>query len=496
MRKSGILLPITSLPSSYGVGSFSKSAYDFVDFLADCGQSLWQILPLGPTGFGNSPYQSFSAFAGNPYMISLNDLIKEGVLSESECDSADLVSCERAVDYAKLYSNKLPLLKLAYKRSHIYSDNDYIRFINENKFWLDDYALFMAIKDSLSGCDWQNWPDDIRRREIDAINKYTEQLKEEIDFYKYIQYKFSSQWQKLKKYANEKGVDIIGDMPIYLSSDSADVWANPNLFCLDTDMRPTFVAGCPPDYFSEEGQLWGNPLYDWDAHRVQGFEWWVSRIRHNLVLCDYLRIDHFRGFDEFYSIPYGDKNAKRGRWIKAPGRELFDIIRNRLGNINIIAEDLGYITDSVRDLLRHCGFMGIKVLQFAFSDDGNTLCRDYLPHNYPQNCVAYTGTHDNPPLSAWFTSISKKGQAAVRDYLCDNHTPDNKMYAPLISLVMRSSAGIVITPIQDFMGCGEESRLNTPSTLGANWSWRLTKDDLTDTLKDKILKITKYTERQ
>lgn len=495
MRKSGILLPITSLPSSYGVGCFSKSAYDFVDFLKASGQSLWQILPLGPTGFGDSPYQSFSAFAGNPYMISLSELIKEGVLSKEECDAADLGICDTKVDFSKLYSTKLPLLKVAYSRSNIENDADYIKFIEENRFWLDDFALFMAIKDSLNGCDWQNWPDDIRRRELDALCKYTEQLKDEVSFYKYLQYKFNKQWLKLKEYANNAGISIIGDIPIYVSSDSVDVWANPHLFCLDKDLNPTAVSGCPPDYFCDDGQLWGNPLYNWEAHKAQGFEWWVSRIKHTLKMCDYIRIDHFRGFDEYYSIHYGDENAKRGKWIKAPGRELFDTIKIRLGHPNIIAEDLGYITDSVRDLLNYCGFMGIKVLEFAFSDDGESFCRDYLPHNYPQNCVAYTGTHDNPPLRAWFSNITEKGQRVVRNYLSDLYTPDDEIYLPLINLVMRSQAGIVITPLQDFMGCGNEARLNTPSTLGENWQWRLTKDALTDELRERILEMTKFTER-
>ena len=379
MRKSGILMPISSLPSKYGIGAFSKEAYDFVDLLKETNQSLWQILPLGPTSYGDSPYQSISTFAGNLYFIDLEELIEEGLLTEKECTSCDWGDNEEYIDYGKIYSSRFKILRQAYKRSNLENDTDYIKFCKENEYWLKDYALYIAIKNSNESKSWTNWDEDIRLRKVEAINFYEESLKEDIEFYKYTQYLFFKQWNKLKAYANENGISIVGDIPIYVSLDSADSWSNPELFQLDKDGYPTAVAGCPPDYFSKDGQLWGNPLYNWEYNKESNYEWWIKRIEHAFKLYDVVRIDHFRGFDEYYSIPYGDKDAKKGCWKKGPGIDLFNAIKERLGEVNIIAEDLGTLTDSVHQLLKDTNYPGMKVLQFAFDTDGDN---EYLPHNY------------------------------------------------------------------------------------------------------------------
>ncbi|MBQ8999210.1 MAG: 4-alpha-glucanotransferase, partial [Clostridium sp.] len=351
MRKSGILLPISSLPSKYGIGTFSKEAYEFVDKLKEANQSIWQILPLGPTGYGDSPYQSFSTFAGNPYFIDLEALVNENLLTIEECESCDWGSDEEHVDYGKVYSSRANILRKAYERSNIKDDENYIKFCNENVWWLNDYTLYMSIKDYLDGKSWTEWDKDLKSRKEHAINLCEEKLKEQIDFYKYVQYLFFTQWSRLKAYANEKGISIIGDVPIYVSLDSADIWSNQKLFQLDKDCNPTAVAGCPPDIFSEDGQLWGNPLYNWEANKEEGYSWWIKRIEYAAKLYDIVRIDHFRGFDEYYSIPANHENAKNGTWKKGPGIELFKTLKEKLGDVNIIAEDLGTQTDSLKELL-------------------------------------------------------------------------------------------------------------------------------------------------
>lgn len=468
-RTAGILLPVTSLASDYGIGCFSKEAYSFVDLLEETGQSYWQILPIGPTGYGDSPYQSFSSYAGNPYFIDLDEFVRDGILSEKECDKAK----EGYIDYKRLYETRFKILRLAYGRSK--GDSGFKNFAEENKAWLDDYALFMAVKDSYGGAEWIEWDNDIKKRINTSL--YCDRLSDDILFYKFIQYKFYLQWKKLKKYANSKNVKIIGDMPIYVSYDSVDVWANPKLFELNSNLLPTAVAGCPPDGFSPEGQLWGNPLYAWQRHKKDGFSWWIERIRHSFSLFDVLRIDHFRGFDEYYSIPYGEKTAKDGSWKKAPGRELFSAAEERLGRLSYIAEDLGFVTDSVKELLNDCGFPGMRVLQFAFDKRDTGSAGDYLPHNYPKNCVCYTGTHDNETVTAWFCGLDKDTKLLIRRYLCDFYTPDEKMNLPLIGSVMRSNAEMCIIPLQDYMGLGAKARINTPSTLGQNWRWRMQKGE-------------------
>jgi 4-alpha-glucanotransferase len=489
-RTAGILLPIASLPSQYGIGCFSQSAYDFVDWLKEAGQTYWQILPLGPTSYGDSPYQSFSTFAGNPYFISLEALVKEGVLTKEECDTADFGTKPNDIDYKKLYDHRYPLLRKAYQRSDISKNPEYQQFVKENEWWLSDYALFMAVKDRFGGVPWTEWAEDIRLRWGFAMDYYRRELYFDIEFQQYLQFQFFKQWRALKSYANEKGIKIVGDIPIYVAMDSADAWARPELFQLDKDNLPTAVAGCPPDGFSATGQLWGNPLYRWDYHRSTGYEWWVTRLWFCFQLYDVVRIDHFRGFDEYYSIPYGEDSAVNGHWEKGPGIELFQRVEQCLGWHEVIAEDLGYVTDSVRQLVRDSGFPGMKVLEFAFDSRDSGSANDYLPHNYIENCVAYTGTHDNETIVGWFDSITPKEQEMARNYLCDHYTPKEELYKSFISLAMRSNAKTCIIPMQDYLGYDNSCRTNKPSTVGTNWRWRLTEAELTEALQQEILQTT------
>jgi len=488
-RSAGILLSVSSLPSKYGIGCFDESAYAFIDWLKAAGQEYWQILPLGPTGYGDSPYQSFSTFAGNPYYISLDEFIGLGLLTDRECTAPYFLVSDEKVDYNNLYKTRLPLLKKAYKNSGGSFVKEIESFCEENK-WLDDYALFMALKDKNEGKAFTEWDEGIRLRKPAEMEKYREELSEETGFYKFIQYFFFKQWKKLKEYANDSGIKIIGDIPIYVAADSADVWQNPKLFRLDNSGKPTAVAGCPPDKFSVTGQLWGNPLYDWEKHRENGFKWWISRIGHCFRLYDVVRIDHFRGFDEYYSIPAGEETAENGQWEKGPGVELFRAMEKVMGKREIIAEDLGFVTESVKKLVSDCGFPNMKVLQFGFDsrDTGNSA--DYLPHNYTENSVAYTGTHDNQTLVSWFKTISEEEQKAAREYMCDMYTPDYKLYKAFISLVMRSRSELCVIPMQDWLGLSDESRMNTPSTVGNNWRWRMKKTDMSERLAEEIRKMT------
>ena len=485
-RAGGVLLSITSLPSKYGIGCFSKSAYDFVDWLKGAGQTYWQILPLGPTSYGDSPYQSFSTCAGNPYFISLEALVEEGVLTKAECEAADFGDKPGSVDYEKMYQARYPLLRKAYERSKISENQDYQRFVADNGWWLGDYALFMAVKDRFDGAPWTEWAEDIRLRWPNAMDYYHRELYFDVEFQQYLQYTFYMQWMKLKNYANDRGIRLIGDIPIYVAMDSADTWAHPELFQLDENNVPLAVAGCPPDGFSAIGQLWGNPLYRWDYHRDTGYEWWISRLEYCFRLYDVVRIDHFRGFDEYYSIPYEATTAVDGHWEKGPGMALFARVEEALGRREVIAEDLGYVTDSVRELVRSSGFPGMKVLEFAFDSRDSGCANDYLPHNYGENCVAYTGTHDNETIRGWFDSISTEEQEMAREYLCDSRTPKKELNWAFISLIMRSSARICIIPMQDYLGYGNECRMNKPSTVGINWKWRLTGEELTEELKKKL----------
>ncbi|MCI9636481.1 MAG: 4-alpha-glucanotransferase [Hungatella sp.] len=485
-RTAGILLPITSLPSKYGIGCFSKSAYDFVDWLKEAGQSYWQILPLVPTSFGDSPYQSFSTYAGNPYFISLEELIQEGVLTEEECGAVDFGDDPRNIDYEKMYLGRYPLLRKAYERSHVSENQEYLAFVEKNSWWLKDYGLFMAVKERFGGKPWTQWAEDIRLRWGNALDYYRKEQYFEIEFHQYLQYLFHKQWMKLKAYANENGVKLIGDIPIYVAMDSADAWARPELFQLDENNVPVAVAGCPPDGFAANGQLWGNPLYQWDYHESTGYQWWMERLGYCFELYDVVRIDHFRGFDQYYSIPYGAETAINGTWQKGPGIGLFNRMKEVLGDREVIAEDLGYVTDSVRKLVEDSGFPGMKVLEFAFDSRDTGSASDYLPHNYTENCVAYTGTHDNETLAGWFGSISKEEMAMAREYLCDQYTPRKYLYKPFISLIMRSRAKLCVIPMQDYLGYDNSSRMNKPSTVGINWKWRITREELTEELQKEI----------
>ena len=490
-REAGVLLAITSLPSKYGIGCFSKSAYEFVDWLKEAGQSYWQILPLGPTSYGDSPYQSFSTFAGNPYFISLEELIEEGLLTEEECEQVDFGSNDSGVDYKKIYEGRYPLLRKAYERSNIRGNQEYRQFVEENKWWLYDYALFMAVKDRFGGKAWLEWAEDIRLRWSNAMEYYCGELHTDVEFQCYMQFTFYKQWTPLKQYANSRGIKIIGDIPIYVALDSADAWAHPELFQLDKDNVPIAVAGCPPDGFAATGQLWGNPLYRWEHHKHTGYQWWISRLAHCFKMYDVVRVDHFRGFDEYYSIPYGEETAINGHWEKGPGIDLFRKVEQALGRREVIAEDLGFVTDSVRQLVWESGFPGMKILEFAFDSRDSGSTSDYLPHNYPEHCVVYTGTHDNETISGWFEDISKEEQQMARDYLCDYATPVERLYKSFVSLVMRSKANLCIIPLQDYLGYGNESRMNKPSTVGNNWKWRVLDTELSKDLKEEMYQITR-----
>lgn len=477
-------MPVSSLPSRFGIGGFSKEAYDFVDFLAASGQSLWQILPLGPTGYGDSPYQSFSTFAGSPYYISLDALIEEGLLTEEECSSVDFGNDTKRVDYEKIYYTRFELLRKAFERANRSDDADYSAFVKENELWLKDYAMYMAVKDSLGGVSWIEWDEEIRLRKPKAMKKYEKELADDIAFYSYQQYLFSKHWRALKEYANKKGIQIVGDIPIYVAFDSADTWAKPELFQLDQKNVPTAVAGCPPDAFSATGQLWGNPLYRWDYHEETGFAWWMQRLAHCFDIYDIVRIDHFRGFDEYWAVPYGDETAENGEWKPGPGYKLFEVMKKTLGNRAVIAEDLGFLTPSVLKLVKKTGYPGMKILQFAFDATGES---DYLPHKYPNNCVVYTGTHDNDTVNGWLATLNKKDLAFVKKYVNVKRTPE--LCETLIRTALGSVADTAVIPMQDYLGLGGEARINTPSTLGGNWEWRMEKDACTEELSKHMLEL-------
>lgn len=491
MRASGILLPVASLPSKYGIGCFSKEAYDFIDGLVKAHQSYWQILPLGPTSFGDSPYQSFSTFAGNPYFIDLEELIKEELLTKEECDECDFGDNERYIDYGKIYESRFGILWSAFEKFDL-KNKEYLEFKQENKEWLDEYSLYMAVKDSYEGLMWSEWEEEIKLRKPEALKSYREELKDDIEFYCFIQYEFYKQWYKLKKYANDSGIKIIGDIPIYVAFDSADCWADTRLFQFDEENVPIAVAGCPPDAFAATGQLWGNPLYDWEYHKKTDYEWWKKRVGQSFKLYDIVRIDHFRGFDEYYSIPFGDKTAENGHWEKGPGIGLFESLTKEFGKMNIIAEDLGYLTDSVIKLVKDTGYPGMKLMQFAFDSREES---NYLPHTYEHNCVVYTGTHDNDTIKGWYRTVSDKDKAYSKIYLNQKGKNIKDIHWDMIKATLATVADTAIIPIQDYLGMGSEARINVPSTLGTNWKWRLLKEDISDELLEEIKKLTLVYER-
>ena len=482
-RSAGILLPVSSLPSPYGIGCFSQEAYDFVDWLKEAGQTYWQILPLGVTSYGDSPYQSFSAFAGNPYFISLDALVEEGVLTAAECKKANFGRKADDIDYSRLYAERGRLLRLAYSRSDIGHNEAFTAFCEKNKWWLDDFALFMAVKGRFEGKPWIEWAEDIRLRWQPAMDYYRRELYFEVEYHKYLQFKFDQQWRRLKAYANSKGIRIIGDIPIYVALDSADAWANPGLFQLDKDNIPTAVAGVPPDGFSPTGQLWGNPLYRWEAHRATGYQWWITRLWYCFELYDVVRIDHFRGFESYYSIPAGNTTAAGGHWEKGPDQAFIDAMHETLGQGGIIAEDLGYLTPEVKTMLAASGYPGMKIMQFAFDrrEPGN-----YLPYTYTKNSVVYTGTHDNVTTEGWKESASPEDVHYACRYLrCEPDDLTEAMIAACLSCV----SDMAIVPMADWLHLGAEARINTPSTQGANWQWRLA-TPLTGLLADHIADLT------
>lgn len=491
MRKSGILMHISSLPSDYGIGKMGKAAYDFVDFLSASGVKCWQILPLSPTSFGDSPYQSFSVYAGNPYFIDFDTLRQEGLLKKSDYQNVKWQDNPNAVNYSRIYENCFKILKQAYKVYRRDISKKYNSFVEENKHWLDDYALFMALKFKNNGKPWYEWDKKLSQRNPQALKKAAGDLKKDIEFFKFIQFKFFGQWQNLKKYANDKGVEIIGDMPIYVSYDSVEAWALPELFLFDKHKKPIDVAGCPPDDFSATGQLWGNPLYNWEYHKNSNYDWWTQRLKFSSEIYDIVRIDHFRGFESYYTIPYGNETAEIGEWRKGPGAELFKTVQDKLGSLNIIAEDLGFITDDVREMLAAVGYPGMKVLQFAFGEGGKS---EHLPHNFDNsNCIAYTGTHDNETLKGWVNSASSDTLKYAMSYF--NVKKKKELPKNIIKAAWGSVAKIAVAQMQDFLECDPSGRMNTPSTAEGNWQFRAKESQFTEKLEKKILKLNKMYNR-
>lgn len=475
-----MLLPIFSLPSPYGIGTLGKAAYDWIDFLQNAGQKMWQVLPIGPTGFGDSPYQSFSAFAGNPYFIDLDTLCSAGLLQRDELAELENMQSLFTVDYARQYKLRYPILKKAFKRFRNVEKIDYFR---ETHAWVDDYALFMAIKNEQHGMAWTKWPLPLRQRKSEAIAQKKRELNEDVEFYTFLQLVFFEQWEKLANYANAHHVRIIGDIPIYVSLDSADAWVNPELFLLDEQYQPISVAGCPPDAFTAGGQLWGNPLYRWDLMKETGFRWWKDRLRGSFELFDCLRIDHFRGFESYYAVPYGDKTARNGKWQKGPGKVFIDSIKEAFPLSQIIAEDLGFLTPEVAELLAYSGFPGMKILQFAFDTREKN---DYIPFKYPKNCVVYTGTHDNDTILGWLGTASEDSIKYAKAYLMCEEADDEKCVDYFISAALSCVADWAIIPIQDWLRLGTESRINTPSTTNGNWVWRLKPSSYNSVLADRM----------
>lgn len=492
MRKSGILMHISSLPSDYGIGTMGKEAYKFVDFLEKSKQSYWQILPLCPTSYGDSPYQSFSTHAGNPYFIDLDLLCKDGLLQKNEYSKIKWDVNSSYINYEIMYKKRFSVLKKAFERFKIQPDNEFNAFLENNENWISNYALFMTIKNANDGKSWLEWDENLRRRDPHALWVFKSEHEDEVVFWEFLQYEFFKQWKDLKKYANDKGIDIIGDIPIYVALDSADVWVYPDLFELDEDLIPTLVAGCPPDAFSPTGQLWGNPIYKWSRHRDMEYNWWIDRIQASMELYDVVRIDHFRGFESYYTIKYGDKTAENGKWQQGPGIEFFNYIKHKLGKLPIIAEDLGFLTDSVREMLKQSGFPGMKVMEFAFDPREES---DYLPYNYDHNCVVYAGTHDNDTIIGWMKELDNKSLEFCEKFIGADSKDKKEFLDAFIRTVMNSVADTAIIQIQDYLGLGSEARMNIPSTLGDNWKWRVQKDKLTDTLALKIAEITRISGR-
>lgn len=481
-RSSGILMHISSLPSDYGIGTMGKWAYKFVDFLYASGQSYWQLLPLGPAGCGDSPYAAYSSFAGNTNFIDLDMLVKDGLLKGSDLKGINWGDNREKVDYEQLNSARTPVLRKAFQRGRIAFAEEFIKFRQENSRWLENYALYMALKEYFKTGSWTLWEDEsIRLHRPEAVEKYRILLSEEIDFHAFLQFLFYKQWEQLKEYAHEKGVQFIGDIPIYVPLDSADVWSEPEFFQLDSENRPIEVSGVPPDDYCEEGQLWGNPLYDWEAMRNDGYGWWIRRMDGARKLYDMIRIDHFRGLESYWSVPAGDSDAKNGHWVKGPGMALIGVLQSWFGDLRLIAEDLGFITPEVRQLLSDSGLPGMKVLMFAFDSEGES---DYLPHNCGENSVCYIGTHDNDTVGGWLKTISKADKRFAQSYM--NISEDEGWCWGMIRSGMATASKLFVAQMQDVLELGGQCRMNTPGTVGGNWQWRMLPDALDKKLSKKL----------
>lgn len=488
MRASGILMNISSLPSEYGIGTMGEEAYKFADFLEKSKQHYWQMLPIGPTSYGDSPYQSFSTHAGNPYFIDFDLLEKDGLLEKADYKELDWGSSPEYVDYARIYENRFGVLKKAYERFKCRDKKEFNEFLEKNENWISNYALFMAIKEENNGKAWIEWRDGLKFRDPHELWLFKEAHSEEVEFWEFVQYKFFEQWNRLKSYINQKGIRIIGDIPIYVALDSAEVWVFADLFDLDENRLPKTVAGCPPDAFSKTGQLWGNPIYDWKRHRETGYNWWIERLSSAVKLYDIVRIDHFRGFDEFYAIPYGDETAENGEWKKGPGIDLFAAAEEKLGKLPIIAEDLGFLTPSVFELLEKSGFPGMKVLEFAFDPREES---NYMPYLYNNNCVVYIGTHDNAPIKGWIKEIDEETVKFCKRYINYSGKSDNGFVWAFINSAFSCVGDTLIIQMQDYLELGAESRMNTPSQPSGNWQWRMKKGAASEKLAKKIAEITK-----
>lgn len=484
-RGAGILLPVNSLASNYGIGTFGKEAYKFVDFLEESGQKYWQVLPLGPTSYGDSPYQAFSAFAGNPYFIDLDILIAEDLISKEYVEGLDWGQNREDISYDLIYASRFAVLRKAYEKSNHKDSQEYRDFLKENEFWLNDYCEYMTVKNQFDSKGWQEWDEDIKQREASAIEKYITNQSEEMNFWRYTQFEFSKQWNKLKAYANQKGIEIIGDVPIYVALDSADVWINKDQFQLDERLNPTKVAGVPPDMFSATGQLWGNPLYNWDLMEKEDFAWWKKRMEFSAKMYDLIRIDHFIGIVNYFSIPYGEPTAQNGAWVQGPGAKLLGAINTVLEGKKIIAEDLGVVTQQVIDLMEESGYPGMKLMEFAFESDATNT---NLPIYYKNNSIVYAGTHDNETLKGFIENMSEASLEFTMKYL--NVKNKEEIHWAFIKAGYASVANTAIYQIQDFLELGNQARINTPSTLGCNWRWRLTGTEFTKDLAAKIKDLT------
>ncbi len=485
MRESGILMHITSLPGPCGVGTMGKYAFAFVDFLKKAGQTYWQILPLTPTGYGDSPYQSCSTYAGNHYLIDLPLLVEEGLLKQEEIAAVDWCCSSNRVDFGVLYNNRIPILRIAYSRFTDWCALD--NFCRENSAWISDFALFMALKGKFKGLPWNKWDEPLKYRDPEALRQARQEMAEEIRFYSFVQYLFACQWNALRSYAHKNGVRIIGDVPIYVPYDSADVWSNPEYFQLDEKLDPIAVAGCPPDAFSEDGQLWGNPLYRWDLLAEEGYGWWLKRLEAAGKLYDVIRIDHFRGFEAYWSVPYGEATAKNGRWIKGPAMDFIGTVKEKLPHVRFIAEDLGFLTQEVLDMRDASGFPGMKVLGFAFDSREPS---DYLPYTYPRNSVCYTGTHDNMTMRQWFETASADAVRYAAEYM--SLTKEEGYVWGTVRTAFSSVSDLCVILMQDLMDLGADTRMNFPGTQTSdNWTWRAGKEALDPALAERVYSLTK-----